>query len=339
LAAAIGPRRRYRGVGGSVAWQVPRPLGVLLMIYEARPTVTVDSTLLGVCAGNAVLLRGGSEIAGTNAVLGELFAGALAEAGLPANLVQVLHDVDRAGLRDLLRRDDVIDVLLPRGSPSLLDSCRAISRIPMIVGGGGVNHQYVHAAADLELATRLVLDATLPEPEGCTALETLLLDDEIAEPFCRILGRHADEPDVKALTLRMDTDLIARLPVDTLGAIAVEPLAATDLGREFLEPTIALAPVSGPRAAVEHIERYGSRHTEGIVTRDRAVADEFCHAVDAAAVVVNGSVRLHDGPTLGLGSEIAISTGRLHARGPVTIADLMSHGWRVEGNGALRFTR
>jgi glutamate-5-semialdehyde dehydrogenase len=286
-----------------------------------------------VCAGNAVLLRGGTEIAGTNAVLGELFAEALRAAGLPAGMVRVLRDLDRAGLRALLRRDDAIDVLIPRGSPSLLDSCRAGSRIPMIAGGGGVNHQYVHSAADPDLAVDLVLDGALPEPEGCTALEAVLLDAAVAERFCRRLARRAGDPEVKALTLRVPPELAA----GWFGALAIEPLAPVDLGREFLEPTIAVVPVSTMDEAIAHIHRYGSGHTESIVTGDAATADEFCRRVDAAAVVVNGSVRLHDGPTLGLGPEIAISTGRLHARGPVTLSDLMSHTWRIDGNNALRF--
>jgi glutamate-5-semialdehyde dehydrogenase len=348
LDRAVRPGEPCHGVGGSRASRVPRPLGVLLMIYEARPTVTVDSTVLGVCAGNAVLLRGGSEIVETNAALAAVIEDALAEAELPAGLAQVLVDLDRAGLRELLRRDDAVDVLLPRGSPSLVDSCRAISRIPMIVGGGGVNHQYVHADADLDLAVRLVLDGKLPEPEGCTALEAVLLDQPVVEPFCRLLPRLVGSaPAVPGsggvLELRAGPEAAAALagPSAELNgdrpAVRVRPLAPADLGREFLGPTLAVLAVDGLAGAVGHIDRYGSRHTESIVTQDPAVADEFCRLVDAAAVVVNGSVRLHDGPTLGLGSEMAISTGRLHVRGPVTVADLMSHSWRVDGNGAVRF--
>jgi glutamate-5-semialdehyde dehydrogenase len=327
----------YRGVRGARAWQVAKPLGVLLMIYEARPTVTVDSALLAVCAGNSVLLRGGTEIAATNSVLGDVLSDALSAAGLPAGMVQVLHDLDRTRLRELLRRDDKIDVLIPRGSPSLVDSCRSLSRIPMIVGGGGVNHLYVHAAADLDLAVRLVLDGKLPEPEGCTALEAVLLDDVIARRFLRLLASRAAEPDVRALVLRASADIMALLPGELTAQIRVEPLTTADFGREFLDPTLAIGSVAGLGAAIAHITNYGTQHTEGIVTQDRLTADEFCRRIDAAALVVNGSVRLHDGPTLGLGTEVAISTGRLHVRGPVTLSALMTHSWRVEGNGAVRF--
>ncbi|MEH0935383.1 glutamate-5-semialdehyde dehydrogenase [Micromonospora psammae] len=337
LARGLPADREYAGIAGARARRVRRPLGVLLMIYEARPTVTLDAAVLPICAGNAVLLRGGTEIAATNAVLGDLLGQALAEAGLPGGLAQVLTDVDRAGLRELLHRDDAVDVLLPRGGPSLVDWCRATSRIPMIVGGGGVNHQYVHADADPDLAVRLVLDGKLPEPEGCTALEMALLHDGVADQFLRMLAKHADAPDVRALTLRVDDALADRVPPELAEALPVEPLTAADDGREFLRPTLAVRAVAGLDAAVAHIARHGSGHTEGIVTGSPQVADEFCRRVDAAAVVVNGSVRLHDGPSLGVGTEIAISTGRLHVRGPVTLGDLTTWSWRVDGNGAVRF--
>ncbi len=327
----------HHGAGGTVARRVARPLGVLLMIYEARPTVTIDGALLPACVGNAVLLRGGAEIARTNAALAGVLGEALATAGLPPGLVQVLPDLDRAALRELLRRDDAIDVLIPRGSPSLLDACRSLSRIPMIVGGGGVNHMYVHAAADLPLAVRLVLDGKLPEPEGCTALEMVLLDAAISGEFLEMLAARATDPGMGSLVLRVSADLLERLPATLTERLTVEPLTEADLGREFLSRTLAIASVPGPGAAITHVGRYGTGHTEGIVTEDEDVADEFCRKVDAAAVIVNGSVRLHDGPTLGLGSEIVISTGRLHVRGPVTAGALMTYGWRVDGHGAVRF--
>lgn len=327
----------YRGVGGTLARRVPRPLGVLLMIYEARPTVTIDGALLPACVGNAILLRGGAEIARTNAALADVIAVALIMAGLPPGLVQVLPDLDRSALRELLRRDDAIDVLIPRGSPSLLDACRSLSRIPMIVGGGGVNHMYVHAAADLPLAVRLLLDSKLPEPEGCTALEMVLLDTAIADQFLDLLATRAADPGVRDLVLRLGADLLDRLPAALTERLTVEPLTEADLGREFLSHTLAVASVDGPDAAITHVVKYGTGHTEAIVTQDELVADEFCRKVDAAAVIVNGSVRLHDGPTLGLGTEILISTGRLHTRGPVTAGALMTYGWRVDGHGAVRF--
>lgn len=337
LALVAEPGRQVSGVGGSRARRVPKPLGVLLMIYEARPTVTVDSTLLPVCAGNAVLLRGGTEIAATNEALGAVLAEAITRSGLPHGMAQVLHDVDRVGLRELLGRDDAIDVLIPRGGPSLVESCRTISRIPMIVGGGGVNHLYVHADADVEMAVRLVLDGKLPEPEGCTALEALLVHESVVDSFLAVLAKSAVEPDVRALVLRACDDVIGRLPDDLTALVRSEPLADSDYGREFLDPTLAITSVSSLGEAIAHIARHGTRHTEGIVTESSEIADTFCQRVDAAAIIINGSARLHDGPTMNLGTEIAISTGRLHVRGPVTLDALMTYSWRIEGNGAVRF--
>ncbi|HZM74102.1 MAG TPA: glutamate-5-semialdehyde dehydrogenase [Candidatus Limnocylindrales bacterium] len=331
LRAAAAPSPVVIGPRGTRARRVPRPLGVLLMIYEARPSVTVDGTLLPVCAGNAVILRGGTEIGATNAVLAEVFDAALADAGLPAGLVQVLTDLDRAGLRALLARDDAIDVLIPRGGPSLTDACRAASRIPMIVGGGGVNHLYVHADADMDLAVRAVIDGKLYEPEGCTALETVLLDSRARSEFWQALEGYAGE--LSEVTLRVDAELLDEVPA----SVRKQERSEADLGREYLARTLCVHEVGDIDDAIKHIRRYGSGHTEAIITRDKAVADQFCAHIDAAAVIVNGSVRLHDAPTLGLGSEIAISTSRLHVRGPVTLRDLMSHSWRVEADGALRF--
>src|SRR3989440_200258 len=238
------------GLGGLRARRVPRPLGVVFMIYEAKPTVTVEGALVAVCSGNAAILRGSTEIAATNAVLGDVLAKALTDSELPEGMVQVLGDTDRNQFRQLLRRDDAIDLLIPRGSPSLVDYCRGATQIPVLVGGGGVNHLYVHDSADLVLAVRVV--------EG------------------------VDE-------------------------------------------------------AIAHVRRHGSGHTEGIVSESAEAIERFCRQVDAAAVIVNGSLRLHDGPTMGLGAELAISTGRLHVRGPVTLSALVTHTWLIEGNGAVRF--
>jgi glutamate-5-semialdehyde dehydrogenase len=201
----------------------------------------------------------------------------------------------------------------------------------MIVGGGGVNHLYVHAEADLDLAVQAVLDGKLYEPEGCTALEAVLLDSRVRSAFFKTLAAYADE--LSDLTLHTDAELLPEIP----DSIRKRERTEADLGREYLNRTLCVHGVGDLDDAVKHIRRYGSGHTEAIITRDGAAADRFCAQVDAAAVVVNGSVRLHDAPTLGLGSEIAISTSRLHVRGPVTVGDLMSHSWRVDGDGALRF--
>jgi glutamate-5-semialdehyde dehydrogenase len=304
------------------------------MIYEAKPTVTVEGALVAVCSGNAAILRGSTEIAATNAVLGDVLADALAESELPAGMVQVLGDTDRNQFRELLRRDDAIDLVIPRGSPSLVDYCRTATRIPVIVGGEGVNHLYVHESADPELAVRLLLDSKLPEPAGCTALEMALVDEGAAKAFFAVLARHAAAGELLDLRLRVPEELIADLPEELEH---VEPLADHDDGREYLDLVLGIRIVDGVEEAIDHIRRHGSAHTEGIVGEDADAIERFCGRVDAAAVIVNGSLRLHDGPTIGLGAELAISTGRLHVRGPVTIDALVTHTWRIEGNGAVRF--
>ncbi|WP_439945753.1 glutamate-5-semialdehyde dehydrogenase [Streptomyces sp. BBFR109] len=310
--------------------RVPRPLGVVLMVYEARPTVTVDGALLPVAVGNAVLLRGGKETAATNAALERAVHSALTRAGLPTGLVTVLDDPQRRLLRALLKRPDEVDVVIPRGSPALVEHCRT-SAIPLIAGGGGVNHLYIHRSADLELAVRATLDSKLPEPAGCTSMETLLLDRAVARDYFETLARALAGRETE-LTLHTAPELTALVPA----GLKTEPLAAHDLGREFLDPVVAVVPVDDENAALDHVRRHGSGHTEGVIARDRHVIDAFRRRADAAMVVVNGSLRLHDGPTLGLGTEIAIATGRLHVRGPVTLGALVTHSYVTDGAGALR---
>lgn len=321
-----------------VRLRAPKPLGVVFMVYEARPTVTVEGALLPVAVGNAVLLRGGKEIARTNEALSTVAHEALRAAGLPADLVTVLDDPDRARLRALLKRPDAIDVLVPRGSPSLIEYCRGASSIPVIASGGGVNHVYVHSSADLDLAAEVALDSKLPEPTACNTAELVLVDAEAATDLVAALLRAA-ERDERQVTVRLDPR-VPRPHTDT-GAGAGRPwriaeLQEHDLGREFLDATIGVYPVAGLDEALAHIRRHGSGHTEGVLATDSDVTQEFTRRVDAAAIVVNGSLRLHDGPTLGLGSEISISTGRMHVRGPVTLASLITHSWVVEAHGTLR---
>lgn len=333
LAAVTAPAQGTPVQNWGMLRQVPKPLGVALMIYEARPTVTIEGALLFAAVGNAVLLRGGKEIAATNAVLGSVVRTSLESAGLPADLVTVLDDPSRSVLRALLARPDAIDVLVPRGSPSLIDYCQTASTIPVLASGGGVNHLYVHRSAEPATAASIALDSKVPAPAGCTSLEVVLVDSEMSEPFVDALLDQA-ERDGSAVTLRVDQSFRER--PKQIGSCRFERLGEHDLGREFLDSTIGILSVDGLDAAVAHVGRYGSGHTEGVLTNSPEVATEFCRRVDASAVIVNGSLRLNDGPTLGLGSEIAISTSRLHARGPVTLANLLSHTWVVEANGRLR---
>lgn len=311
--------------------KVRKPLGVLFMIYEARPTVTVEGALLPVVMGNAVLLRGGGEIAATNRALAPLVRESLDAAGLPRGLAQVLDDVDRSELRALLKRHDVIDAVVPRGGPSLVEFCRAASTVPVIASGGGVNHLYVHESADIELAARIVLDSKLPEPTACNTLETVLCD--------RIVLPHLVDA-VIGLARAQGERCTVKLPAELWrvgdDVVTVEAYTEHDRGREFLDRTVGLLPVSDLDDAVDFIRGHGTGHTEGVVARDTTVLTRFCDRVDAAAIVVNGSLRLHDGPTMGLGPEISISTGRLHVRGPVDLTALTTHSWVIDAAGTLR---
>jgi glutamate-5-semialdehyde dehydrogenase len=314
--------------------RVPKPLGVIFMVYEARPTVTVEGALLPVVAGNAVILRGGKEMAATDTALAAVIDDALADAGLPVGLVTTVPDPDRSVLRALLKRHDAIDVLIPRGSLSLIEHCRSASSIPVIASGGGVNHLYVHRDADLGLASAIALDSKLAEPTACNTVQLVLVDSDLADEFVRRLVATARTNGDK-VALRLGGGLSA----DSTDGVRIEPLAEHDLGREFLDATIGVLPVADVEEAAEHVRRHGSGHTEGVVSADTATTERFTTLVDAAAVIVNGSLRLHDGPTLGLGSEISISTGRLHVRGSVTIGALLTHSWVVDAKGALRAER
>jgi glutamate-5-semialdehyde dehydrogenase len=333
LPLATRPGESWPAMGRMGVRRIPKPLGVLLMIYEARPTVTVEGALLPVAVGNVVILRGGKEMAATNAALGAIVAGAVSAAGLPPGMVQVITEGDRALVRQLLKRHDAIDALVPRGSPSLIDYCRTASTIPVIASGGGVNHLYVDQSADLELAARIVLDSKLAEPTACNTLEMVLAHADVAKPLVHQLVELGGQL-AERYTLRLEPALAGA--VRSGPATDVRVLEPHDDGREFLDNTIGLRSVAGLDEAVEHIRRHGSRHTEGVVADRPEVIDGFLRAVDAAALVVNGSLRLHDGPTMRLGPEISISTGRLHVRGPVGLDALLTYSWAIDGNGTLR---
>ncbi|UWZ40394.1 glutamate-5-semialdehyde dehydrogenase [Dactylosporangium roseum] len=328
LPACTRPGDEHPALGRSRVRRVPKPLGVLLMIYEARPTVTVEGALLPVAVGNAVLLRGGGEIASTNAALASLARAAARTAGLPDGMVQVITDPDRRLVRQLLRRHDAIDAVIPRGSASLIEHCRTTSSIPVIASGGGANHLYVDAGADLTLAARITLDSKVAEPTACNTLEMVLAHRDVAGAFVAELARLAGD----TCGLRLAPELLGSAP----STAAVVPLQPHDDGREFLDGTIAVRAVDGLAEAAAHIRAHGSRHTEGVVAADPGVVEGFLCAVDAAALVVNGSLRLHDGPTMRLGPELSISTGRLHVRGPVGLAALLTYSWAIDGNGTLR---
>ncbi|HEY0602656.1 MAG TPA: glutamate-5-semialdehyde dehydrogenase [Herpetosiphonaceae bacterium] len=309
------------------------PLGVIGMIYEARPTVTVEVATLCLKAGNATILRGGSETQHTNAALTTLMQSALAESGLPESVVQSIADPDRALIRQLLRLDQYIDVLIPRGGASLQQFCRQHSTIPVIISGTGVCHIYIDQATELEQVLPIVRNAKTQLPTGCNAVETVLVHRAVA---AQMLPRLADDLLAHEVELRADEQALALLHAAGYAHERIVPAQPSDFGTEFLAPILAIRVVDDLAAAIEHIAHYGSGLTDAILTADPVAAQRFVQAVDSAMVLVNASTRFNDAGELGLDGELALSTQRLHVRGPVTLRDLTTYKWVVEGDGHVR---
>jgi glutamate-5-semialdehyde dehydrogenase len=309
------------------------PLGVIGMIYEARPTVTVEVATLCLKAGNATILRGGSETQQTNAALTTLMQTAIAEAGLPANVVQSIGDPDRALIRQMLRLDHAIDVLIPRGGASLQQFCRQHSTIPVIISGTGVCHIYIDQTAELEQALPIIRNAKTQLPTGCNAVETVLVHRAVA---ANMLPRLAADLLAHEVELRVDESALAILQAAGSAHDRIVAAKPSDFGTEFLAPILAIRVIDDLAAAVEHIARYSSGLSDAILTADPVAAQSFVQAVDSAMVLVNASTRFNDAGELGLGGELALSTQRLHVRGPVTLRDLTTYKWVVEGDGHIR---
>jgi glutamate-5-semialdehyde dehydrogenase len=303
------------------------PLGVVLMIYEARPNVTADAAALCLKAGNAVILRGGSEAFASNCALGRAIATGLEMSGLPHHAVQVVGNTERASIELLLQHDAEIDLVIPRGGEGLIRMVAATSRIPVIKHYKGVCHVYVDAAADLDQALAIVANAKAQRPGVCNAAETVLIHRDIAEAFVPALVSRFRELGVE---IRGDER------VRKLGGTDVIAASEDDWRAEYLALIIAARVVQDLDEAVAHIETYGSDHTEAIVTRDAAAADKFVQQIQSSTVVVNASTRFADGGQLGLGAEIGISTTRLHAYGPMGAEGLTTTKFVVRGTGQIR---
>jgi glutamate-5-semialdehyde dehydrogenase len=307
--------------------QVRVPMGVVGMIYEARPNVTVDAAGLAIKSGNAVILRGGSAAARTNAVIVRLLADALESVSLPRDLVQSIDAWGREGAVELMHARGLVDVLVPRGGADLIQTVVRESTVPAIETGVGNCHVYVDSSADLEMARRIAFNSKVQRPGVCNAAETLVVHAGIAGAFLPLVGRDLAEAGV---TLHADDDA-ARL----LGVSSV-PAEAEDWSTEYLSLDLAVRVVPDLDAALEHIRTYSSGHTEAIVTSSLAAANQFTRELDAAALIVNASTRFTDGGQFGLGAEIGISTQKLHARGPMGLAELTTTTWLVEGEGQIR---
>ncbi|MGH3668727.1 MAG: glutamate-5-semialdehyde dehydrogenase, partial [Acidimicrobiia bacterium] len=302
------------------------PLGVVAVIYEARPNVTADAAGLCIRSGNAVILRGSSYALRSNMAISGAIRGSLISAGLPADGVQLLEDTTREGAKALMQATEWVDLLVPRGGPGLIAAVQADATVPTVIDGAGNCHVYVDAAADLEKALSIVVNAKVQRPGVCNAAETLLVHEAVAEKF---LGEAARALMAENVELRGDDH--ARELVPEMGEATEE-----DWATEYLDLIMAVRVVPGIDVAIEHIRRYGTGHTEAIVTDDRVAADRFVAAIDTAVVAVNASTRFTDGEEFGFGAEIGNSTQKLHVRGPMGLESLTSERYVLYGDGQVR---
>jgi glutamate-5-semialdehyde dehydrogenase len=311
---------------GIAVSRVRVPLGVVFFIYESRPNVTVDAAAICVKSGNSVILRGGKEAFHSNQALYALLRGALEDVGLPAEAVQLVETTDRAAVGHFLALHEKISVAIPRGGKSLIERVAAEATMPVIKHYDGICHVYIERSAGLAMARSIVVNAKCERPGVCNAAECLLVDREIAATFLPLAGRELAS---RGVELRCCDESRALLPGS---------LAATDedYRTEFLDLILSVKVVDGLEQAIEHIEAYGSHHTDAIVTSDLAAAQKFIAGVDSAAVMVNASTRFNDGGEFGLGAEIGISTDKFHARGPCGLRELTSYKWVVQGQGQVR---
>jgi glutamate-5-semialdehyde dehydrogenase len=304
--------------------QVRVPLGVVAMVYEGRPNVTVDAAGLALKSGNACVLRGSSSAIATNTALVAILRATLEDAGLPADAVCLIADTSRDSVKELTRARGLVDLLIPRGGAGLIQAVVGDSLVPVVETGVGNCHVYVDAAADLDRAEAIVVNAKTHRPSVCNAAETLLVHRDVAADLLPRLAEVMGE-----VVLRGDAATRELVP-------RAEPASDEDWDTEFLDLTLAVRVVDDMDVALDHIARHGTLHTEAIVTEDRAVARRFVASVDAAAVMVNASTRFTDGGEFGFGAEIGISTQKLHARGPMGLPELTTTKYIVEGDGQIR---
>ena len=307
--------------------RIRTPIGVLAIIYESRPNVTADAAALAVRAGNAVILRGGSEGLRSNLAIHAALVAGLEQAGLSSDTVQIVTTRDRAAVGHILTGlDGSIDLLIPRGGRSLVERVKAEARVAVLGHLEGVNHVYVHASADPDMARAIVLNAKMRRVSVCGAAETLLVDRAIAAGLLPLI---ADDLTAAGCALRGDLATCALVP-------QASPAEAADWSTEYLEPILAVRVVDDLNGAIDHIARYGSGHTEAIVASDKGTIERFLAEVDAGIVMANASTQFADGGEFGFGGEIGISTDRLHARGPVGAEQLTSFKYVIRGKGQVR---
>jgi glutamate-5-semialdehyde dehydrogenase len=316
--------------------KISTPIGVVVIIYESRPNVTADAASLCFKSGNAVILRGGREAILSNQAITQVLTQAAAQAlpAFPAHAIQVVRTTDRGALKELLALTQYVDLCMPRGGEGLIRAVADCSKVPVIKHYKGVCHVYVDAAADLKMAEEIAFNAKCQRPAVCNAMETLLVDASIAQQFLPLIAARFD---AKRVEMRADVPsrkiLEAALPHP---ARPIRPVTEQDFFTEYLDYIVNLRVVDGVRQAIDHINQYGSAHSDSIVTRDEARAAQFLAQVDSAAVYWNASTRFTDGGEFGMGAEIGISTDKIGARGPMGLEELTTYKWVGLGNGQLR---
>ena len=308
------------------------PIGVIGVIYESRPNVTIDIATLCLKSGNAVILRGGKECILTNTTLATIVKDAVESAGIPSDVVQFIESTDRALVKEMLQMDEAIDLMIPRGSAELVNFVGQNARMPAITGGIGVCHTYVDADADLDNALEIVVNAKVQRPTVCNALDTVLVHQAVAHNF---LPKLAHEFGIQKVELRVDRRAMSILDALASGA-EIKQSVSDDFGTEFLALIASVKIVDSIDEALTHISNYGSGHSEAIVSENNEVIERFLNEADASAVFANASTRFNDGGEFGLGAEVAISTNKLHARGPMGLKEITSYKWKIRGQGQVR---
>lgn len=303
------------------------PLGVIGIIFESRPNVTVDAAALCLKAGNAVILKGGKEAINSNKCLGKIMRSALKEVGLPADIIQVVENTSRETTNELMRLNGYLDVLIPRGSGRLIQAVINTATVPVIETGTGNCHVYVDASADLEMAVNIADNGKTQRPSVCNAVESLLVHQDCAKQYLPMIAERFKEHNVKIYGCDKTIAILGD---------SVEPATDNEYAAEFLDYTISVKVVDSIDEAIAHIRKFGTKHSECIVTSSLESAEKFQHEVDAAAVYVNASTRFTDGGEFGFGAEIGISTQKLHARGPMGLTELTTFKYLINGNGQIR---
>jgi glutamate-5-semialdehyde dehydrogenase len=315
----------YKRPNGLYITKVKVPLGVVGIIFESRPNVTIDAAALCLKSGNVSILRGGKEAVNSNIYLGRLMKESIAEAGLPEACVNIIEDTDRAVVMEMLKAKNEIDIMIPRGGKGLIDFCTEHSLIPLVKHDDGICHVYIDQHADMDMAVSIAVNAKCQRVGVCNAMETLLVHEKIAEKALLLLEKEYGKYNVELRGCARTAEIIKCVPA-----------AEEDWRTEYLDYILSIKVVSDTDEAIEHINKYGSKHSESIVTESYSESEKFLDRVDAAAVYVNASTRWTDGGEFGMGAEIGISTQKLHCRGPMGADDLTTTKYRIYGHGQIR---